>query len=148
MAEQQLIWFDSEIDVNPALRREQTETVVKVEQRQSTISETLSVIREDNRPKTYQGAADDCWGWEELRDYVVGQIERLHGVFPREGAKEAAIFKRFVSEWGSQSAAIARYAFEIRGGMWKGAPIKVTRFTKGSDPYFAAEIANYLVANA
>jgi hypothetical protein len=139
----QLLWFDSEIDVDPTLRR----TVVEIHTSVTTVSEELAIIREDARPRSYVSQNDEHWDWEALRDYVVEQIEKRHGMFPREGAKEKAIFARFIKDWGPRAAPIARYAFEVRGGIWKGAPIKVTRFTKACDPYFAAEIDTYLQAN-
>lgn len=84
------------------------------------------------------------WGWEEVRDYVVRAIEDRHGPFPRNFKTESGIFKGFVKRWGSQAPAIARFAFEQTDGMWKGAPISVTRFCAGSDPYFSAPIAQRL----
>lgn len=84
--------------------------------------------------------AKDEWTWQDLRDYVVHEIEARFGLFPRDHNKETGIFKGFHSRWGVDSQAIARYAFEVLGGRWAGAPISVFRFTKGSDEYFAAEI--------
>lgn len=84
------------------------------------------------------------WGWEELRDYVVNAIEQRHGPFPRNMKTEMGTFKGFMKRWGSQAPAIARFAFEQCDGMWKGAPISVTRFCAGSDPYFAQPIASRL----
>lgn len=84
------------------------------------------------------------WGWEEMRDYVVKAIEDRHGPFPRNFKTESGIFKGFMKRWGSQAPAIARFAFEQCDGMWKGAPISVTRFCQGSDPYFAQPIASRL----
>jgi hypothetical protein len=85
--------------------------------------------------------ATGAWSWEQLRDYVVSQIEARWGARPRDPMKEAGIFKGFVARWGDQSETIARVAFEVHGGMWNGAPMSVQRFCKGSDPYFAAIIA-------
>jgi hypothetical protein len=39
---------------------------------------------------------------------------------------------------------IAKFAFEILDGRWRGAPVKITRFCKASDPYFAQPIDEYL----
>jgi hypothetical protein len=83
---------------------------------------------------------DAQWGWADLRDYVVGQIERLRGPFPRNDRNEMGIFKGFVSRHGERSAAIARYAFEDLKGWWRGAPVGVGRFARASDPYFADPI--------
>lgn len=95
--------------------------------------------------RTWLLAAD--WGWEQTRDYVAAQIEARWGVFPRDPAKERSIFVRFCRDWPDHEA-IARYAFEHCDGMWAGAPIRVTRFCKGSDDFFAAEIRRRIVAAA
>jgi hypothetical protein len=85
--------------------------------------------------------SDEAWDWQDLRDYVVREIEARFGVFPRNPLREAATFKSFMTRWGVQAPAIARYAFETLDGRWAGAPISVNRFCKNSDPYFAAVIA-------
>jgi hypothetical protein len=84
--------------------------------------------------------------WRSLRDYVIDKIIEIHGPFPRkDAAKEAGIFKGFINRWGYANAmAIARAAFEAHGGMWYNSPIRVERFTKGSDPYFARQVAALL----
>lgn len=84
------------------------------------------------------------WGWEEVRDYVVSSIEKVHGPFPRNFKTEGSIFKSFCNRWGAKAGAIASLAFEEFDGMWKGAPISVNRFCIGSDPYFAAPLADRL----
>lgn len=84
------------------------------------------------------------WGWEELRDYVMGEIQSRQGAIPRNPLKEASIFKRFVKQWGDKAKPIAQYAFEVLDGMWAGAPVSVNRFCKGSDEFFAQEIARRL----
>jgi hypothetical protein len=80
------------------------------------------------------------WDWQDLRSYVVTQIERKHGPFPREDFKEVGIFKGFHKRWGQMAGMIAQAAFEVFDGMWKGAPISVQRFCANSDQFFAAEI--------
>lgn len=83
--------------------------------------------------------------WRELQDYVVEQIKVLHGPFVRDAKKEAGIFKAFIGRWGFDNAmAIARAAFEAHGGMWHNSPVRVQRFARGSDPYFAQQIAAFL----
>lgn len=84
------------------------------------------------------------WGWEELRDYVVGEIQDRQGPIPRDPLKEAAIFKRFVKQWGERAKPIAQYAFGVCDGKWAGAPVGVNRFCKGSDEFFAEEIVRRL----
>ena len=37
--------------------------------------------------------SDETWGWQDLRDYVVAQIEARGGAVVRDPKKEAAIFK-------------------------------------------------------
>lgn len=88
------------------------------------------------------------WGWEELRDYVVRKIEERWGTSPRDPLKEAGIFKGFVGRWGDQAKPIAIAACEVHGCLWRSAPLTITRFTKGNDPYFASVIAANLPAAA
>ena len=85
------------------------------------------------------------WGWEQMRDYVVGEIESRWGAQPRDSLRESGIFKGFVNRWGDQAERIARTAFDVHCGLWKGAPVSVSRFATGSDPYFAAVIAKNLL---
>lgn len=81
--------------------------------------------------------------WRTVQTYVVGQIEKYHGKFPRS-QREIGIFKGFVNRWGEMSLPIAKVAFEVHGGMWKSAPISVGRFAAASDPFFAEIIARNL----
>ena len=106
-----------------------------------TVSDETSVTLMANTRHSYVGKPDETWDWRDLLDYVVDQIERLHGPFVRESGKEYGIFNSFVSRWGIQSAAIARYAFETCDGYWVNAPVSITRFTKGNDPFFALPIS-------
>jgi hypothetical protein len=105
----------------------------------SLVKHTLTVRQPENRA-TYLTKDSMEWDWADLRSYVVTQIERLHGPFPREEMKELGIFKGFIKRWGSMAGPIAEAAFEVFEGMWKGAPIGVQRFCAGSDKYFAEEI--------
>ncbi len=89
-------------------------------------------------------ASSGEWGWEELRDYVVTEIESRFGAFPRDPLKEKGIFSGFVNRWGADAERIARAAFEVHGGMWRSAPISVYRFAVRSDPFFAQVIRQSL----
>lgn len=107
------------------------------------------VVQETVRVTPVAGAAylmkpDSQWTWEDLRDYVMGQIVAYHGPQLRNPVKEAGIFKGFMARYGDKAVGIARFAFEQQRGMWQRAPISVTRFCKGSDPYFADQIARRL----
>lgn len=83
------------------------------------------------------------WDWEALRDYVIGEMERRFGPSPRNFGKESGIFKGFLNRHGSVMAEqIARVAFEVHNGIWRGAPISIGRFAANSDPYFASIIAS------
>lgn len=94
---------------------------------------------------TYLTVPEESWGWEELRDYVVHEIEAKQGPQPRDFRKEAGIFKSFMARYGDQSVAIAKVAFgPVFDGVWRSAPITVTRFCKGSDPYFGDVILKRL----
>lgn len=87
---------------------------------------------------------DSAWTAEDLRDYVMGQVEAFHGPQPRNTVKEMAIFKAFLGRWGAKAPAIARFVFEVQRGMWRTAPVSVNRFTVKCDPYFADVIADRL----
>jgi len=108
-----------------------------------SITETIEV-----RPSRVAHVIKDPvqWGWEELRDYVVSQIEALWGPFPRELAKEKSIFSSFIDRFGAHAPVIAKYAFEVKKGVWGGAPIRVTRFTRASDEWFARRVLDELAA--
>lgn len=102
------------------------------------VTETVTVRRTDHK--------DDDFGWDvdELLGYVAGQIQQLHGPFPRNPKKEAATMRSFIGRWGEQAGPIARYAFEVSHGMWRNAPVGITRFCQACDPYFAEVIAKEL----
>lgn len=108
------------------------------------VSETITVTVE-SRPVQFTGSSDTIaagsWGWEEVRDYVLRKIDERWGAQPRDPLKESGIFKGFVKRWGAKAEPIARCAFEVHNGVWRGSPIKIGRFTVGSDPFFAAVIA-------
>lgn len=89
---------------------------------------------------------EDQWDAGTLRDYVVGQITELFGAPARNPAAEIAIFRAFLDRWGTVTGVrIAKSAFgPIHRGWWNNAPIGVSRFSKGGDQYFAAEIAKTL----
>jgi hypothetical protein len=101
----------------------------------------MSVI-ESRHAQSMPLSSDDAW--RRLRDYVVNQILEHHGDFVRDPLKESGIFKSFVARWGEQSFEIARVAFEVHGGIWHSAPIRVSRFCKNCDPFFASVIASNL----
>jgi len=119
------------------------------EKPETRTSPAIPTVQETVRLTPVAGAAylmkDDAdWTWEDLRDYVMGQIVAHHGPQLRNPVKEAGIFKGFMARYGVQAVGIARFAFEQQRGMWQRAPISVTRFCKGSDPYFADVIAKRL----
>jgi hypothetical protein len=116
-----------------------TETTPQVEVH--TVVQVTSEISVKPLPhQSYQMKSD--WSWQDLRDYVVIQIEAIHGPFPRVPLKESGIFKGFLNRWGDQSQVIAKRAFEVYGGMWAGAPVSIYRFAKSSDEFFAKPILN------
>lgn len=107
------------------------------------------VVRETVRVTPVSGARyllkeDAEWAWEELRDYVTGQIETFHGPQIRNAIKEKAIFSSFLTRWADKAPAIARFAFEVQRGMWNRAPVSVNHFTKGADQWFAQPISERL----
>jgi hypothetical protein len=59
---------------------------------------------------------DEEWTAQDLRLYVVAEIERRFGKWERDYAKEAAIFKRFHNQWGALGVCMARYLFDSLDG--------------------------------
>jgi hypothetical protein len=123
--------FDTELDTQGVTRLSTTVPRVK---------ETITARPSDARSHL----TTEDWEWQQLRDYVVGQIEERFGQFPRDAKKEYGIFNSFVTRWGGQASDIAKYAFEVCDGFWRDAPIAMTRFCKNCDPYFADVIAGKL----
>lgn len=132
--------FDTELDRKGVTRI--VTTAIEVEQ----------TVRVRKQPEgtgdiAHKMLPEEQWGWREIRDYVVSEIEARTGPFPRIIYKEEAIFKRFFKDWGDQAAPIAKFAFEVERGKWGGAPIAIGRFSKNSDPYFAEPISQRLVSD-
>lgn len=100
----------------------------------------LSQVAAPSQARSVAHLLQEQWDWRALRDYVVSQTELRFGPQPRDPGKEFGVFNRFVNTWGARSEEIARYAYEVCDGIWMGAPITITRFTKGNDPYFAEVI--------
>lgn len=130
--------FDTELDTAGVVRRVVAPVVTLTVSRSS---DAVAVPAPAIMPRSDLLSSAQGWTWEQLRDYVVAQVLELHGPFPRDAVKEAAIFRSFVSRWGEQAGPIAVAAFTAHGGYWRSAPIGVNRFSKGSDPYFAVIIA-------
>jgi hypothetical protein len=106
------------------------------------VQETVRVIPTASQGVTFLTKSEEVWGWSDLRDYVIREIEKRHGPQVRDPMKEAGIFKSFMSRWPDQSVAIAKVAFgPVYDGMWQHAPISVNRFCRASDDYFASPIA-------
>lgn len=115
----------------------------------ATQTNATPTVRETVRATPVAGAAylmkaDSDWTAEDLRDYVMAQVERFHGPQLRNTMKEASIFKSFMGRYGDKAVSIARFAFEVQRGMWHRAPITATRFCKASDQYFADVIVERL----
>jgi hypothetical protein len=130
--------FDSILDAPSTVTHSQMIETVIVEEMEVVVRARPEEHRQfENKP-------DDQWTWSDLRDYVVIQIEKRYGQFPRRSEQEYGIFRAFLARWGEMAPAIARYSFEVCEGRWHSAPISLGRFAKGSDPYFAAVIAERL----
>lgn len=127
--------FDTDLDRAGVVR--QVKTVSP-----SGMTETVTAHR-PSEARTFLLGDETSWGWREVRDYVVAEIERRGGSFER-GPKEFGIFAAFCGRHGTKAGPIARYAFEVCDGMWRQQPITVNRFCKGSDPFFAEVISERL----
>lgn len=125
--------FDTELDV-----RGVTSLVVSQQV-------TVTPHTPRSRSMAHVGKPDGDWQWNDLRDYVVHEIEIRFGSFPRMSTKEYGIFQSFVKRWGPKAPAIARYAFETCSGEWRGQPVKVETFCKDADHRFAQPIADRLI---
>lgn len=144
--------FDTDLDE----ARAQGQRTVRVSSTVPAVRETVTITRPEpatapaaRETRTSHVGKDPAdWSWENLRDYAVRQIESFHGPFPKEPAKITGIFRSFHSRYGRHAGPIAVAAFELYRGRWKGAPISVTRFCKGSDAYFGDVILNRLQGSA
>jgi hypothetical protein len=118
---------------------------VAVRQVAPVVTEQVKVTPVASAAVAYAMKSEDVWGWSDLRDFVIREIEQRHGPQVRDPKKEASIFKSFMSRWPEQAVGIAKAAFgPVYDGMWRNAPISVNRFCKASDEYFAAVIAERL----
>lgn len=111
-----------------------------------TVVESVEVTPRPSQAAGFVMRGEQEWGWQDLRDYVVREIEKRHGPQVRDPKKEAAIFKSFMSRWPGQAVTIAKAAFVVHDGMWRNAPISINRFCKASDPFFSAVLAKNLSA--
>lgn len=109
-----------------------------VQQAPVQTAQTVTTTRVDTAESVYLLKPVPQWTWQDLRDYVITEAEKRSGPQIRNLAKESGIFKGFIGRYGIESAVmIAIAAYEIYEGIWRSAPIGVTRFTKGNDPYFS-----------
>lgn len=110
-----------------------------------TVEEPAPVAHVGQDAVTHTMKPDAEWEWKDLRDYVMREMENVHGPQVRESMKEKSIFSSFIKRYGAvDAAAIARYAFGFSKGMWANAPISVNRFCKASDPFFGDPIKQRL----
>lgn len=118
---------------------EATETIDPVDAREAEIQRLVA-----NHTRTDLSTTEAFTEWRQLRDYVCSAIEAKIGSFPRNPVKEKAIFVSFFDRWGDKAEPIARRAVEVHDCWWNSSPLSVTRFCKGSDPYFSEVIAQQL----
>jgi hypothetical protein len=139
-----MINFTTDLDVatgaHQSGRHIAASTVVPV------VTESLTIRRHSNpdQRRSYVGRPDDQWTWQNMRDYVMSQMEARFGQIDRNPMKERGIFLGFLNRWGAQAPRIARFALETCEGIWQGNRIDINRFCKKSDPWFAAQIAQRL----
>jgi hypothetical protein len=98
-AEEQLIDFGMMTSLPTAVQT-MVQTVVHVEPQTApsiTISQTIPVVQQTVTATpvvTHRGVGaayvakpEEQWGWDDLRDYVLTQIEKRHGPQPRDSRK-------------------------------------------------------------
>lgn len=129
--------YDDVLDLAGTTRLTTSTTVV--------VTEEVTLTPRRSEARAFIAKEEATWEWSDLRDYVVTEIEKRFGAFPRDMRKESGIFKSFLTRYADQAPAIARFAFEVEDGFWGGAPISVNRFCKNSDPFFADKIKVRLV---
>lgn len=134
-----LMNFDSPLDTLGVQR-----VVTKAEVEATPIKRVVK----GNQERNDWNVPVDQWGWRELRDYVVTQIEMRTGTWDRVPYKENSIFQRFIKVWGSQAGQIARFVFEVMDGKWDGKNVTLTHFCAKADPFFAGPIAEKLTIAA
>lgn len=118
-------------------RQQQRRTQV-VQEAPAAVRQEVTTAKTGTAESSYLLKTADQWTWGDLRDYVITECEKRFGAQPRNPAKESGIFKSFVGRYGIEDAVlIAMAAFEVYEGIWRKAPVRVTRFTKGNDQYFA-----------
>lgn len=109
-----------------------------VQQAPAEVVQTVTATKVNSAESVYLLKPINEWTWGDLRDYVITEAEKRSGPQLRNLAKEAGIFKGFIARYGIEDAVmVAVAAFEIYEGVWRSAPIGVSRFTKGNDPYFS-----------
>lgn len=111
-------------------------TRIRTEAPQATQKVTVTPVQ----TTTHLLADEAEWTWENLRDYVMAEIEKRHGPQVSDPVRVKATFQGFLKRWGADAVVIAKAAFEIYDGMWANAPITYTRFCKKSDDFFARRI--------
>lgn len=122
-----------------ALRQQKAPQVAQ--EAPAAVTQEVTVSRADSAETSYLLKPVAQWVWEDLRNYIVTEGEKRFGPQQRNPAKEAGILKAFIGRHGIADAVmVAQAAFEIYEGMWRSAPITVTRFTRNNDAYFAEPI--------
>lgn len=120
------------------LRRAKALQQEVVQRPPATVAQTVTTSQADPAEAAYLLKPTVQWDWQDLRNYVVAEATKRFGEQIRDPKKEAGIFKGFIGRHGIADAVlIAQAAFEVYEGTWRQAPITVTRFTQGNDPYFA-----------
>jgi hypothetical protein len=130
--------FDDAIDNQGSITRLPVRTEVP------EVTQEVIVRLQPSQARGFAGKDSAEWSWSDLRDYVVHHIEQRSGTFARDAKKEYGIFRGFLSRWGSHSGVISEAAFEVFDGRWGNEPVTITRWCKGSDPFFATPIAKRL----
>jgi hypothetical protein len=105
-----------------------------------SLNATLSVTPVSPAQAARAARPPEDWSATDVTAYITEEIVRVHG--PQLPAREAtAVLQAFCQRFTVPVAArIARAAFEVYGGMWRGAPVTWRRFGATNDAFFAEPI--------
>lgn len=107
------------------------------------IADSLTVTPVSERVAGLTALDGTQWSADDLSLYIREETAALCGPQIPCG-RESDIAAEFLSRFGADGVRIARAAYEIHAGRWKGAPVTIRRFTESNDAFFARVILGQL----